>query len=154
MVTDNGTHFTTDPLQGWLHSIGCCRVFTLPRQPAPNRQAEKFVRTLKTAIRAGSPNNVEQLQACINNFLLRYRSACHATTDKPRLDFLRDGTSGRRLDRSDFLSRQRVWTLSWPNPWTIGRSNAQRTRSSLPFLLLRHRNLMKTLKQNFKQNNR
>jgi len=83
LVTDNGTHFTADSLQAWLRSVGCCGVFTPPRHPASNGQAENFVRTLKTAIRAGAPSDSEQLQSVICNFLLQYRAAAHATTGKP-----------------------------------------------------------------------
>ena len=83
LVTDNGSHFTAELLQAWLRSVGCCGVFTPPRHPASNGQAENFVRTLKTVIRVSSPNDVEQLQSVINNFLLQYRSAAHAATGKP-----------------------------------------------------------------------
>lgn len=82
LVTDNGTHFTQRELQEWLHSIGCNTVYTAPRHPQSNGQAENFVRTLKTAIRAGSPTNLEQLQTCVDNFLLQYRNAVHASTKK------------------------------------------------------------------------
>ena len=82
LVSDNGTHFTAELLQAWLRSLGCYGVFTPPRHPASNGQAENFVRTLKTAIRAGSPNDFSQLQACINTFLLQYRNATHASTGK------------------------------------------------------------------------
>ena len=61
LVTDNGTHFTDKALQTWLKSIGYHTVFTAPRHPCSNGQAENFVRTLKTAIRASSPSTIEDL---------------------------------------------------------------------------------------------
>ena len=83
LVTDNGTDFTAEHLQTWLRSIGCSNVFAPPRHPASNGQAENFVKTLKTAIQAGEPTNLDELQSCINTFLLQYRNATHASTGKP-----------------------------------------------------------------------
>ena len=82
LVTDNGTHFTADHLRSWLKSIGCHMVYTAPRHPCSNGQAENFVRTLKTAIRANSPTTWEELNNCIDTFLLQYRNASHSSTGK------------------------------------------------------------------------
>ena len=50
LVTDNGTHFTTDHLRQWLASIGCYTVYFPPRHPQSNGLTENFVKTLKIAI--------------------------------------------------------------------------------------------------------
>lgn len=80
LVTDNGTHFTTDILARWLEGIGCKYLFTAPRHPASNGQAENFVRTLKSAISSIDAKNFEELERGVDNFLLQYRNAIHSTT--------------------------------------------------------------------------
>ena len=80
VVTDNGTHFSAKALQDWLRSLGCTPVFTPPRHPKSNGQAENFVRTLKTAITAANPSTYEELDRSIDTFLLQYRNATHGST--------------------------------------------------------------------------
>ena len=82
LVTDNGTHFTANHLQTWLRKIGCTALQIAPRHPQSNGLAENFVKTLKTAIRMSSPNSLQDLNSCIDHFLLHYRNATHATTGK------------------------------------------------------------------------
>jgi len=82
IVTDNGTHFNAEHLKTWTRSIGSQMVFTSPRHPQSNGLAENFVRTLKSAIKTNNPTNFMQLELCIDNFLMQYRNAEHATTHK------------------------------------------------------------------------
>lgn len=82
-VSDNGTPFTAELLQQWLKSIGCNQVFSPPRHPQSNGLAENFIRTLKLAIKAFAPTSLNSLHQAIDTFLLRYRTAAHATTGKP-----------------------------------------------------------------------
>lgn len=82
LVTDNGTHFTGEEVQSWLRSIGCRSVFTAPRHPASNGIAERFVRTLKTAISTAAPATKDELEQAIDAFLLQYRNAAHPSTGK------------------------------------------------------------------------
>lgn len=82
LLTDNGTHFTAHHLQSWLRSVGCTPLRIAPRHPQSNGIAEVFVRTLKTAIKTTSPSTVQELNSCIDTFLLHYRNATHATTGK------------------------------------------------------------------------
>ena len=65
-----------------LKSLGCYTVFTAPQHPCSNDQAENFIRTLKTAVRASDPHNYDELNSCIDSFLLQYRNAVHPTTEK------------------------------------------------------------------------
>jgi hypothetical protein len=100
LVTDNGSHFTAEHLQSWLRSIGCYSITTAPRHPQSNGLAENFIRSLKTAIRVNSPNNLTDLRNCIDNFLMQYRNAAHSTTSKsPALLF-----KGRNLRTSANLN--------------------------------------------------
>ena len=82
LVSDNGTHFTAQHLQTWLRSIGCHSVFSPPRHPQSNGQAENFVKTLKTAIHTVNPRTLDELDDAVNNFLLQFRNAVHPSTGK------------------------------------------------------------------------
>lgn len=82
IVSDNGTHFTADSIQSWLKSISTRQVFTPPRHPQSNGLAENFVKSLKTAIRTVAPTTFDELERCIDNFLLFYRNARHTTTNE------------------------------------------------------------------------
>ena len=82
LVTDNGTHFTAKVVDDWLQGIGCRHLYAPPRHPQSNGLAEKFVRSLKSAVRSASPHTFEQLDRCVDNFLMQYRNAVHASTGK------------------------------------------------------------------------
>ena len=82
VVTDNGTHFNAADLTSWLKSIGCHPVFTAPRHPCSNGLAERFVRTLKTAIATNSPTTMDELGQVVDSFLLQYQNAVHSTTSQ------------------------------------------------------------------------
>ena len=105
IVSDNGTHFTGEVLQSWLESIGCRSVFTAPRHPCSNGLAERFVRTLKTAISANSPTTLEELHHCVDVFLLNYRNAVHPTTGRtPAMLFKgRNLRTAVNLDSTDVI---------------------------------------------------
>jgi len=80
VVSDNGTHFTAQKLQDWMKQIGSTFIFTAPRHPQSNGQAENFVKSLKSAVRSCQPSNCDELENCIDNFLLQYRNAVHSST--------------------------------------------------------------------------
>ncbi|CAH8647132.1 unnamed protein product [Schistosoma intercalatum] len=80
LVTDNGSHFAADAVTTWLNGIGCKHLFTAPRHPCSNGQAENFVRTLKTAIDSIAPSTFNELERGVDNFLLQYRNAKHSVT--------------------------------------------------------------------------
>ena len=104
IVTDNGRHFTEATLQAWLKSVGCYSIFTAPRHPCSNGQAENFVRTLKTAIRACGPTNLKELGRTVDNFLLQYRNAIHPTTKKtPAMLFKGRNLRMSNLDTTEVL---------------------------------------------------
>ncbi len=77
LVTDNGAHFTAQSIETWLKGIGCRHVFTAPRHPRSNGLAERFVKTLKSAMKSLNVKTYEELERQTDNFLLQYRSAIH-----------------------------------------------------------------------------
>ena len=105
IVSDNGRHFTAEALQDWLKSIGCYSVFTTPRHPCSNGQAENFIHTLKVAVSAAAPTTLESLECCIDTFLLQYRNAVQATTGKtPAMLFKgRNLRSSANVDTTEVL---------------------------------------------------
>ena len=105
MVSDNGTHFAAESLQSWLKSIGCHSVFTAPRHPRSNGLAENFVKTLKTAIAAQDPQNLDALWQAIDAFLIQYRNATHATTGKTPSMLLhgRNARTTANVDTTDIM---------------------------------------------------
>ena len=80
LVTDNGSHFSAKAVTEWLTSIGCKHLFTAPRHPCSNGQAENFVKTLKSAIQSFHPSTFKELDRCVDHFLLQYRNCVHSAT--------------------------------------------------------------------------
>ncbi len=105
IVTDNGTHFSASNLNEWLKKIGCHHIFTAPRHPQSNGLAERFVKTLKSAINASSANDFGELSCFVDNFLLQYRNAAHSATAKsPALLFKgRNLRSSQALDTTEIM---------------------------------------------------
>ncbi|XP_054749712.1 uncharacterized protein K02A2.6-like [Lytechinus pictus] len=89
MVTDNGSQFTSSEFKEFVDKNGIVHKRSAPYHPSTNGQAERFVQTLKQALRAarsdgGSP------QAQLDRFLLAYRNARHAVTgEAPAVLFMK-----------------------------------------------------------------
>ncbi|VDP92328.1 unnamed protein product [Echinostoma caproni] len=77
LVTDNGSQFCAAELKTWLDNIGCRHLRKTP--PCSNGAAEKFVTTVKSAIASANPRKIVELEILLDNFLLQYRNAAHAT---------------------------------------------------------------------------
>ena len=80
LVTDNGSQFCAAEMKTWLDSIGCRHLRTAPRHPCSNGAAENLVKTVKSALASANPKSFAELEAFLDNFLLQYRNAAHATT--------------------------------------------------------------------------
>ncbi|VDP65490.1 unnamed protein product [Schistosoma curassoni] len=63
-----------------MNGTGCKHLFTAPRHPCSNGQAENFVRTLKTAIDSIAASTSNELERGVDTFLLQYRNARHSVT--------------------------------------------------------------------------
>ena len=78
LISDNGPQFTSDEFQQFLRLNRVKHVRSAPYHPSSNGAAERFIRTFKHSLRAGSPNLPFHHQ--LMNFLLSYRTTPHAST--------------------------------------------------------------------------
>ena len=85
IVTKNESQFTAEEFSNFLYSNGAKHIRVTHYHPSSNGLAERFVKTFKGAMKAGSL----PLPHRISNFLLMYRSTPHATTSRaPSESFL------------------------------------------------------------------
>ena len=81
LVSDNGPQFTSAEFTEFLQGNGVKHIRCAPYHPSSNGLAERFIRTFKQAMKAGAQCGVSP-QKRLDNFLLRYRSTSHATTQR------------------------------------------------------------------------
>ena len=79
IVTDNGPQFISDEFTLFTRQNGIKHFRSSPYHPATNGLAERFVQSMKTALKAGASDG-GTLPQCLSSFLLTYRSSPHATT--------------------------------------------------------------------------
>ena len=80
VVSDNGPQFTSDEFSQFMKSNGIKHIRCAPYHPASNGLAERFVQTLKRALKAGEKDG-RTIHHRLVEFLLSYRSTIHATTN-------------------------------------------------------------------------
>ena len=78
IVSDNGPQFTADEFRRFTEANGITHTFSAPYHPATNGLAERFVRTMKQALRSHSATAPLEF---LPRFLLAYRTTPHATTN-------------------------------------------------------------------------
>eukprot|EP00731_Ephydatia_muelleri_P013854 Em0007g1164a len=76
IVTDNGQQFVSEMFQRFMSHNNIKHIKSSPYHPATNGLAERFVQTLKQALR-----DERSLQHRLASFLLSYRNSRHATTE-------------------------------------------------------------------------
>lgn len=81
LVSDNGPQFTSEEFQIFLKRNRISHITSAPWHPATNGQAERFVQSLKQALRDVQNNNIA-LHEKLSHFLFAYRNATHATTNQ------------------------------------------------------------------------
>uniref|UniRef100_A0A182YS55 RNA-directed DNA polymerase n=1 Tax=Anopheles stephensi TaxID=30069 RepID=A0A182YS55_ANOST len=83
VVTDNGPQFTSEDFSNFLQRSGVkFHKRSAPYHPATNGQAERYVQTVKRALKAMHSTSAT-LQANLNKFLLQYRKVPHSETGEP-----------------------------------------------------------------------
>ncbi|RXN04227.1 putative protein K02A2.6-like protein [Labeo rohita] len=87
IVSDNGPQFCAEEFSVFLKSNGVQHIRSAPYHPSSNGQAERFVQTLKHALKASRGS--APIQQRLDGFLLTYRNTPHATTkESPAMLFL------------------------------------------------------------------
>ncbi|XP_058064494.1 uncharacterized protein K02A2.6-like [Anopheles bellator] len=80
VVSDNGPQFTAEDFKTFLDRSGVCHhTRSAPYHPSSNGQAERFVQTVKRALRAMGATS-QDLHGKLQEFLQQYRKAPHAET--------------------------------------------------------------------------
>ncbi|XP_056089739.1 uncharacterized protein K02A2.6-like [Rhinichthys klamathensis goyatoka] len=91
LVSDNGPQFVSQEFVTFLKANHVKHIRSAPYHPATNGQAERFVQSLKQALKTSKGSST--LQRRLETFLLTYRNTPHPTTrESPSLLFL-----GRQL---------------------------------------------------------
>ena len=80
IVTDNGPQFISQKFEQFVRANNCKHTRTSPYHPVTNGLAERFVQSLKQALRA-SCKEAKSLHHRITSFLIHYRNARHSTTE-------------------------------------------------------------------------
>lgn len=99
LVTDNGKTFMSHEFQQFLRVNGIMHRITAPYNPATNGQAERFVQTLKQALKH-MKYDISNVNLALSQILVQYRSMAHALTNKSSAEMF----LGRKLrTRLDFV---------------------------------------------------
>ena len=77
LVSDNGPQLVSEEFRIFMEENGIKHIKSAPYHPATNRLAERFVKTMKQALRSSKCN--QSLNRRLSAFLLSYRNTPHAT---------------------------------------------------------------------------
>ena len=81
LVSDNGPQFTSDEFRKFMLTNGIKHIRSVQFHPASNGQAERFVQSMKHAMKSMG-NDHGTVQDKLSRFLLAYRNAPHALTNE------------------------------------------------------------------------
>ncbi|KAK2575255.1 hypothetical protein KPH14_000859 [Odynerus spinipes] len=100
VVSDNGRHFTSYEFAHFLKTNGIIHKTTAPFHPATSGQAERFIQTLKMALKKRLQENVNktELTKIVHQFLLHYRTTSHQTTGTSPAEKMLNRRLRTRLD--------------------------------------------------------
>jgi len=95
-VSDNGSQFVSEQFTQFLQQNGIKHIKSSQYHPSTNGQTERFIQTLKKALKAGKDEG--PLRQQLARFLLSYRTAPHATTKEAPCVLLMGRSLHTRLD--------------------------------------------------------
>ena len=78
IISDNGRTFRSEEFQTFVRNNGTIHKTSAPWHPATQGLVERFVQTVKLAMKSASADG-GSLHQKIGNFLRQYRNAVHAT---------------------------------------------------------------------------
>ena len=78
LVSDNGPQLVSQEMEAFLQANGVQHITSAPYHPATNGLAERFVQTMKHALKTSQGQGT--LHQRLHKFLLNYRNSPHATT--------------------------------------------------------------------------
>ena len=79
VVSDNGSQFTSNKFKTFVKIIGIMHTTSAPYHPSTNRLAERFIQSLKQAMKLAK-HNKGTLHTKLARFLFSYINAPHSTT--------------------------------------------------------------------------
>ena len=97
VVSDNGPQFVSAEFETFMRNNGIKHIRCAPYHPSSNGLAERFIQTFKKAMLAGDREGCDlKYQLC--QFLLKYRSSPHTTTDVAPCELFLKRSMRTRLD--------------------------------------------------------
>lgn len=106
LVSDNGPQLVSEEFKAFMEENGIHHIKSAPYHPATNGLAERFVQTMKQALK--SSQNTRSLNQRLSAFLLSYRNTPHATTKVSPASALLKRQLRTRLDLLRPLSTREV----------------------------------------------
>ena len=97
VVSDNGPQFVSAEFEKFMKENGVKHLRSAPYHPSTNGLAERFVQSLKQALKVGERQGVPS-QQCLAEFLLTYRVTPHSTTNESPSKLLMGRELRTRLD--------------------------------------------------------
>ena len=98
IVSDNGPQFVSSEFRTFCKKQGIRHTLVPPYHPERNGQVQRFVKTLKGAIKKGMESGKASLEEVVTIFLLVYRNTSHSTTIASPARLLMNKDLRRQLD--------------------------------------------------------